>query len=118
MANPTAPGVVVPLGGEERRLLLDFNALAELEERGVNLLGGFARADLSAKNMRAIVWAACLRDQPDLTEKEVGAWLTPDRIEEVTGALLKLFGVTMPEPEPEEPGRPLPAGVAEPAPTG
>lgn len=104
MARPTAPIVALDLGGEARALLLDFNALAELEERGINLLGGFERNHLTAKNIRAIVWAACLHEEPNLTEKEVGSWLTPDRLEEVANKLVALFGVTLPEPEPASEG--------------
>lgn len=74
----------------ERSMLLDLNALAVLQQQcGINLfqsLGGTADNETTVRNfaerlldpvlMRAVLWAALLRDDPTLTLEEVGTLCT------------------------------------------
>jgi len=74
--NPTAPRIDIELGGKTRTLLLDFNALADFEEAtGVNVLQtGFD--EFGARHMRALIWAGLLHEEPDVTIRQVGSWLS------------------------------------------
>lgn len=96
-------GVTLDLGGEERRLTYDLNAIAEIGERlditirlahfEEDLLG----VRLKPKAIRTLLWAGLIHDNPDLTEEEVGGWVTQDNFMEVITAFFGLFGEMSPE---------------------
>ena len=74
--DPTLPNVSLILGGVERHLCYDFNAIVQVELlTGINLLKS-AITELSATNLRALLWSALLKENPDLTIDEVGSWIT------------------------------------------
>lgn len=108
------PEVTVTLGGEERRFRLDFNALARIEEAtGKNLLLNPNWLDsLSVKDLRAFVWGLLHvgpgEMRPEL--EEVGAWLDPGSMREVTQMLLGLWKASTPKGKPGKKGEPAPFG--------
>lgn len=66
-----------------RRLRFDMNALAALEEQGVNLFDDDVLSDLakvikSPRNIRLFVWAGLLHEDPELTPQQVGALIAGD----------------------------------------
>lgn len=74
--DPTLPNVSLILNGVERHLAFDFNAIVQVELlTGINLLKS-AITELSATNVRALLWASLLKENPDLTVEEVGGWIT------------------------------------------
>lgn len=77
MANRYRAIVDVEVGGEQRRLRFDLNALAEIEDRlqldGITEVFGRLEKG-SIKTLRVLLWAGLLHEAPDLTEREVGAW--------------------------------------------
>lgn len=73
--NPTQPTVKIILD-KERRLLFDFNALAQMEKvTGKSFLSGELWDNLSATDVRALVWAGLLDEDPEITLEEVGKML-------------------------------------------
>jgi len=74
--DPTLPNVSLILGGVERHLCYDFNSIVQVERlTGINLLQS-AITELSATNLRALLWAALLKGNADLTIDEVGNWIS------------------------------------------
>lgn len=122
-----APWISITLD-RERRLLFDFNALIELgEATGENMLEpqawdkllGIKRdkgkvVDLkpSPKNLRAILWAALLADDPELTEKQVGAMLHPSTVHLVLDSLLKAQNAQADVEDTADKPRPIEAAEA------
>lgn len=96
-------GTKVELGGKARILRYDLNALAEIGDKlgievrlshlGEDLLD--ARLPLSA--LRTFVWAGLLHEEPELTEREVGGWVTEDNWREVFDSFFSRFAATSPE---------------------
>lgn len=85
--DPALPDVPVILGGVERKLCFDYNAIVLAEKAtGVNLLKGMV-ADLSATTLRGLLWAALHRDYPDMTIEEAGALITPRNVPAIHYAL-------------------------------
>lgn len=90
--------VTIELGGKERRLKYDLNAIAEISDR-LNItvkLNNFAEdlmsTPLSFSALRVLLWAGLIWKEPDLTEKEVGAWVDLDNMGEVWERFFTLFG--------------------------
>lgn len=75
-------GITLEVGGQSFRLVLDINALCELEEllstteRAVTFQEVLAKAATgSLRHTRALLWAALLRHHPGMTLTEVGGWI-------------------------------------------
>lgn len=90
--------VVLELGGKERRLSYDLNAVAEIGERlGIRIRLGTLGSDLLQQEiplraLRTLLWAGLIHAEPELTEEEVGAWVTQDNVQEVMERFFELFG--------------------------
>lgn len=83
------------------QLRLDFNALATFEkETGRNALSEGLWLDLSATDLRALVWACALHARPLLELSDVGEALDLDALEKVQEVLNRLWGLALPDPEP------------------
>lgn len=66
-----------------RRLRFDMNALAALEENGLNVFDDETLANLerlvkSPSRIRLFVWAGLLHEDPELTLQQVGALIAGD----------------------------------------
>ena len=68
MANPVKGEVPFEVEGKAYKLVLDFNALCEVED----VLGAGGMDLARPKAIRAIFWASMLRHQPDVTVQEAG----------------------------------------------
>lgn len=91
-------GVKLNLGGKERQLRYDLNAIAELGDR-LEIRIRLAHFEKDLMNVmlppsaiRTLIWAGLIADEPDLTEKEVGSWVTQDNFMEVLTGFFGLFG--------------------------
>lgn len=84
---------------KERILCLDLNAMCEFEiVTGKNLFdGSFRGDDLSARDMRALLWSCLLGDDPTLTLKQVGSMISIDNMSEVASRLNEAYDVAVPE---------------------
>lgn len=102
--------VAITLGGRERHLRYDVNALIDLgEELGINLLtkegweqlvgkadadGNFAPAEPSYKRVRAILWAGLRHEDESLTVRQVGAWLDPSNLQPAIAAYQEAWRIS------------------------
>ena len=123
MANALRGEASFEAGGRAFRLKYDWNAAAEFEEASGRPLSDalldVAREKLSAKSLRAMLWAGLQADHPDVTLKETGRLIDQmgrREAQRVMGVALRYF---FPELEPEEGKPPDPqapaAAVAPPA---
>ncbi len=94
------PAVKINLD-KERTLKLDLNAMVAFEEvTGHNLMKGqFKSDDMTPKDLRAILWACLLHEDENLTEKQVGSWITAENMEEIAEHLNESFELAMPQSE-------------------
>ena len=117
-------GVTLDLGGKERRLRYDLNAIAEIGDRlGVRVRLDHLQEDLLGvplplSTLRLILWAGLIHEDPDLDPKQVGAWVDLENVREVGEAFFQLFGARLPpagrQAVADKLGVPIPDG--EPAP--
>lgn len=81
-----------------RNLQLDFNALADIEEKtGRNMLSRGAWDGISASHMRVFLWAMLRHEEPTLTVEAVGAMLTIDTLPLIEQAFNKIESASNPE---------------------
>lgn len=91
--------VVLEVGGRQVHLVLDFNALARWESvSGRSALAAGTWEHLSAADLRALIWAMGAHGAEWPTIEEVGAALTPDRLEEVLQLVDGVLGISLPRP--------------------
>ena len=90
--------VAIKLGGKERQLKYDLNAIAEIGERlkiSVRLdkfQEDLMSTPLPLSAIRIMLWAGLRHEDPDLTPEQVGAWVDLDNIGEVWERFFTLFG--------------------------
>jgi len=95
-----APTATVNIGGQDRTLRFDFNALALLEEKtGKSAFDQATFQNVKASDLRALIWAGILHELPDVKMEEVGSWLHPGNVREVSEAIGKAFGNDVKEKE-------------------
>lgn len=86
--DPTLPDVTLILGGVQRHLVFDFNAIVLAEKHtGVNLLHAIV-TDINATNLRGLLWASLLKESPKLTIEEVGSMVNPRNMSTIHSALI------------------------------
>jgi hypothetical protein len=76
----------------ERTLKFDFNALVAAEEKtGTNYLF-MPKKGIGMKDVRALVWAGCLWEDPDIAIEEVGKCLDPHKnVKQAMAAVTEAF---------------------------
>jgi len=83
---------------KERHLLLNLNAMVSFEEvTGKNMLRQETMGELSAKDLRAILWACLLHEDEVLKLEDVGAMIHAGNMEEISDKLAEAWGAAMPE---------------------
>lgn len=96
MANRFKGKVTTSVEGQEYTLVLDFNAMAEFEDRhgknALDVLQAMEQGKGSAKDMRALVHVCLLTHQPDATLEEAGDILSED-----PGVIARLVAAAMPD---------------------
>jgi hypothetical protein len=97
-----SPEITIKLGGADRTIRFDFNLLVEAEEylnfdkrKGdekalddpsrVSAWDGTLFAPLTSKKIVTLLWAGLLHDEEKLEIKEVGYWLSIDKVKELSG---------------------------------
>ena len=104
----------VELGGKERTLRVDFNALALIEERtGKSVMNLQDFKTMKSTDIRSIVWACLVHEEPALTETEVGKMLTMATLPKVLSAFTEAMTRSMRGNTPEESPAPLAAAPAQ-----
>lgn len=90
-------GVKITLGGQERTLRYDLNAIALLgQELGLKVRLAYFREDvletpLPLSALRTLLWVGLLHAEPELTEQQVGGWVDHENLAEVLAAFFELF---------------------------
>jgi hypothetical protein len=83
---------------KERHLLLNLNAMCAFEEvTGKNMLQQETMRELSAKDLRAMLWACLLHEDEALKLEDVGAMIHAGNMEEISDKLAATWGAAMPE---------------------
>jgi hypothetical protein len=105
-------GIIIQLGGEDRLLAYDLNAFAELEKRfgGIEAaMDALQEGKLSA--LKLVLWAGlihsctvvdALTGEPvsyGITPHDVGSWMTPANMPEITEQLSKAITAALPPVE-------------------
>ena len=96
-------GTKVLLGGKERVLRYDLNAVADVGDalgikvRLAHLGEDLMDTPLPPSALRTVIWGGLLHEEPDLKEREVGAWVDEDNWQEIFQSFFARFGVTSPE---------------------
>lgn len=89
--DPVLPDVTLILGGRERHLCYDFNAIVLASQvTGINLLKSIV-GEIEPASLRGLLWAALLRDEPELTLEQVGVLIRPGSIPGIKEALLRAW---------------------------
>ena len=112
VVDPTLPRVSVTVDGKEYFLCFDFNSIVEAENlTGLNLLNALDFSNINATKLRALLYSALLKLQPDITLEATGTLLAVGR-GAITAALVKAFTESHPEhdkdgesPNAQEPGQ-------------
>lgn len=97
MANRFKGKVSASVEGQEYTLVLDFNTMAEFEDRNngkkaMEVLEAMEQGKGSARDMRALVHVCLLTHQPDATPEEAGDILSED-----PGVIARLIVAAMPD---------------------
>lgn len=111
MANlkEVRPGkVFVDLGEKRRELKFDLNAFAELETKFGTVEKAMQQMQSgSMKSIRTIVWVGLIHEEAvldetgepikyNISEHQVGSWLTPSNLEAISGKLALAIGGSLP----------------------
>lgn len=100
--------VELHLGGKPRVWKWNYNAIAELSEVR-SATGNPIESDVS--QLRAVLWAGLVWNEPKLTLQQVGDWLDESDTGVISGELSRALENSKPE-EPENPTSQTPASAA------
>lgn len=108
--NTTPPTPVMQFAdltvdGETYKLVYDYNAIAEAEAvTRTNLLTGLENlTELTAAQLRGLLYAALAVAHPDITVRNAGKMIRLDTLPTITKALATAYNLSMPEPKSENP---------------
>lgn len=95
MSKITAPTVAIELD-KTRHLKLDLNAMAAFEEAAGQSMFTL-KENMSARHLRALLWAALLHEDRELTLEQVGAMIHASNMEYIGGKIKDVFENSMPK---------------------
>ncbi len=99
--NKAKPEVKITLD-KERTIRFDLNAMCSYEEvTGKNIFAN-ALNSLSAQEVRAMLWACLISEDPDLTLEYVGSLVDLENMAQVAEKLNEAFTIAMPDNEAKE----------------
>jgi len=96
--NKVNPKVKITLD-KPRTLKFDLNAMVSFEGAG----GAFDNSAMPLRDLRILLWACLLHEDETLTEQQVGSFITPDNMGEISSVLKEAFEVALPESEGKAP---------------
>lgn len=100
--------VVATLGGQQVRLVLDFNAICDVEAAaGVPapvLFERFEGGGAGFQDLRTMLWAVSQRHQPHLTPREIGDLIGAD-LDAARDALQQVMTAAQPAGKGQAPGK-------------
>jgi hypothetical protein len=84
-----------------RKLLFNLNAMVSFEEAtGKSILKGEIDQEMTAVELRALLWGCLLDDDPSLTIEAVGKMIDSNNMNEIAAQLIKAWNVAVPEGKP------------------
>lgn len=120
MSDLRPRGVPVVLEGEERYFLFTLNTIDELQDKFgksmTEILEELTEEETAANVLRDLVTVLLNkeaererrlggREIPEVTREEVGDLIGMDNIGELVVAILKAYGISMPEAEDDDPNQ-------------
>jgi len=101
LADRLVERVPLRLARRDWLLIITYGVLLDCEEQtGEDMLGQTAAFTApTARIMQGLLWGALRRQDPSLTIRDVGAFITPRVAPAILAALQKAFVASMPEPE-------------------
>ena len=109
-ANPTVEYVPLTLGKQTYQLCYDFDAIAKAEDiTGMPLLLGVNWYEMKSRELRALLYAAALKAQPDVKLNEFTKYIRPTYTGAIVDALVKTWAASNQKEDDENPPTPEPA---------
>jgi hypothetical protein len=107
-ADPVIRFAKLELDGETYRLAYSFNAIATAEHVAeCNLLSGLESLnDMSALQLRGLLYAAMSVADPKVTIHQAGALIRLDTLVPITNAIAEAYRLSMPEKKQDPPQAP------------
>ena len=109
------PQAKFDIGGRERTIKFDLNAFAELEKRFGSVEKAFAEFEKGdIKAIKLVLWAGLIHDEAVINEEtgdvekynitpfEVGSWIDPITLQNVTKELFRTLDEALPQEKKEE----------------
>lgn len=90
MANKHRGYVDIQLD-KKRKLRYTMNALAEIEDALGVTMGEIDTVKMTIKNIRVILWAGLIHEDPELTVEEVGNMVDLQNLDEVQEKITEAF---------------------------
>jgi hypothetical protein len=98
-----AEGKKITLGGKEYEMIMDFNAICDIEKQYGNLEKGMEKIGEGKMSDVRFLLAAVLRHSDDeMTERKAGKLITASNMQDIMNALGEAMGGSMPESDGEE----------------
>jgi len=103
-AKQASPAIVVDLD-RKRNFVLDLNAFCELEKRvGKSLFKLIKWDDMGVNDLRYLLWAGLLTDDPSLTLEDFSKMVSMQKLQQFAPMINEMLGRTMPPAEPAKEG--------------
>lgn len=109
-ADPNVEYVPLKLGKREYQLCYDFDAIARAEDiTGMPLLLGVDWHNMKSRELRALLYAAALKAQPDAKLADFTPYIRPAHTGAIVAALIKVWVTSNAEKEEDAENPPTPA---------
>ena len=96
--DPTLPDVTLEIGGKERQLAFDITSIITVEKlTGINLMDAVL-GDVSITALRAVLFAALMKDDESLTLDQVGHWINHVNFGVIQQAIFAAWYGSLPKP--------------------
>lgn len=100
-----SPEMTIKLGDRDRKFVLDLNAFCELEKRvNKSLFKAIRWDDMGVNDLRLLLWAGLLTDDPALTLEQFSKMCTLRQLEQFAPVINEMLGRAMPPAEPSKNG--------------
>jgi hypothetical protein len=102
--DPTIQFSTLVVDDKSYKLAYSFNSIALAEAAsGTNLLKGLqSLMDLSAMQLRGLLYAAMIIDKPDVTVEQASSLIRVDTINDITLAMVEAYRLSLPEKKKAE----------------
>jgi hypothetical protein len=98
--RPTVEFIPIELGGKDRNLLIDFNALSLIEEKtGLNTLSQEMWNSLNATNLKIFLWACLVHEDEELSLSDVGRMIHIGNMNYINEKLTEAYKMIQPDEE-------------------